>query len=174
MSELHRETPTRRPDVRFLLAHPAHCLACGFGSGLSPLAPGTVGTALAWALFPWLSGAFSPAGLWAVLAVAGMAGVWICHIAGQALGEVDHSCIVWDEMVPFWCVLALTPSGWGWQLAAFLLFRFFDIVKWPPANYFNDKVKNGFGVMMDDVIAAVQTLVVLALAYRLWNAFVAR
>jgi len=89
-------------------------------------------------------------------------GVSACQITGRALGVVDHGSIVWDEIVPFWAVLMFTPAGILWQLGAFLWFRFYDIVKPQPAKYFDAKVKNGFGVMMDDVIAAGYTVLTLA------------
>jgi phosphatidylglycerophosphatase A len=75
---------------------------------------------------------------------------------------VDHGAIVWDEIVPFWAVLMFTPPELLWQLAAFLWFRFYDIVKPQPARYFDSQVKNGFGVMMDDVIAAGYTILTIA------------
>jgi phosphatidylglycerophosphatase A len=91
-------------------------------------------------------------------------GVTACQITGRALGVVDHGSIVWDEIVPFWTVLLFTPDGLLWQLAAFIGFRFYDITKPYPASYFDQQVKNGFGVMMDDVIAAAYTVLTLALA----------
>ena len=90
-------------------------------------------------------------------------GVWACQRTGRDLGVADHGAIVWDEIVPFWAVLFMAPPEWLWQLAAFLWFRVFDIVKPPPADWFDAKVKNGFGVMMDDVVAAGYTVVTLAL-----------
>ena len=152
------------PSFRFLLAHPAHLIACGFGSGLAPIAPGTFGTLFAWASFPLLQHALDDRSFLLFIVAAFACGVLACERTGRALGVTDHGAIVWDEIVPFWLVLLLTPAGWLWQTAAFLLFRFFDIVKLPPANYFDEQVKNGFGVMMDDVAAAFHTLLVLAVA----------
>lgn len=152
------------PPVSFLLRHPAHVIACGFGSGLSPFAPGTVGTLFAWASYPLLRSLFPADAMFAAfLLLAFVLGVTACHITGRALGVVDHGSIVWDEIVPFWAVLLLTPAGLLWQLAAFLWFRCYDIVKPPPANWFDRQVKNGLGVMMDDVIAAGYTILTLAL-----------
>ena len=159
--------PVRPPDLRFLLAHPAHLIACGFGSGLSPVAPGTFGTLFAWLSFLSLERVLSGAPLLIFLALAFVVGVLACDRTGRALGVIDHGSIVWDEIVPFWIVLAVAPAAWQWQLAAFLLFRFFDIVKPAPANYFDQKIKNGFGVMMDDVVAAFYTLLALAGGKRL-------
>jgi phosphatidylglycerophosphatase A len=154
----------KAPPVSFLLRHPAHLVACGFGSGLSPFAPGTVGTLFAWASYPLLRTLFPADAAFAMfLLLAFVLGVTACHIAGRALGVIDHGSIVWDEIVPFWAVLLVTPAGPLWQLAAFLWFRFYDIVKPPPAHWFDSQVKNGLGVMMDDVIAGAYTVLTLAL-----------
>jgi phosphatidylglycerophosphatase A len=151
------------PPVKFLFQDPAHLIACGFGSGLSSFASGTVGTAFAWASYPLLRPLFSTDLLFlAALAVLFVLGIIVCDITGRHLGISDHGAIVWDEIVPFWLVLAFTPAGLVWQLLAFLAFRFFDIVKPPPARWFDTQVKNGFGVMMDDLVAAGYTLLSLA------------
>jgi phosphatidylglycerophosphatase A len=160
------------PTLRFLLSHPAHFVACGMGSGLSPVAPGTVGTLFAWLTFPFLRSIFPDdlaLALFLVLAFA--LGVTACQIAGRALGVVDHGSIVWDEIVPFWAVLLLTPDELLWQFAAFLWFRIYDIYKPPPANYFDRQVKNGFGVMMDDLVAAAYTVLTLAIIKVLVESF---
>ncbi|MDR2837002.1 MAG: phosphatidylglycerophosphatase A [Azonexus sp.] len=156
------ESP-HRPDLRFLCAHPAHFLALGCGSGLAPKAPGTFGTLFAWGSFLLFRPYFDEWLLLALFAVAYLGGIWLIEITGRALGDPDHGSIVWDEIVPFWLVLLLTPASFYWQLAAFLLFRLFDIVKPQPARYFDQHVKNGFGVMTDDLVAAGYTLLALAL-----------
>lgn len=155
---------TPPPSFNFLFAHPAHLIACGLGSGLSPVAPGTAGTLFAWLSFPLLRHYF-PDDLWfaGFLVLTFALGVTACHLTGRHLGVVDHGSIVWDEIVPFWFVLFLTPAGFLWQLAAFLWFRFYDVAKPWPASHFDQEVKNGFGVMMDDVVAAGYTLLTLAL-----------
>lgn len=126
-------------------------------------APGTVGTLFAWLTYPLIRPYFSDFQFLFLLASAYLGGIWFIEVAGRALGDPDHGSIVWDEIVPFWCVLLLTPDGFSWQLAAFSLFRLFDIVKPQPARYFDVHVKNGFGVMADDAVAAFYTLLVLAL-----------
>ena len=152
------------PDARFLLRSPAHVIALGGGAGLAPVAPGTVGTLVAfplyWALAPLLPGWQMLAAIAAALAI----GIWACESAGRALGVSDHGAIVWDEIVAFMLVLFFTPGGRIWQACAFLLFRFFDILKPPPIRYFDRKWKNGFGVMFDDLLAAGYTLLALAVA----------
>lgn len=151
------------PSLKFLFAHPAHFLALGCGSGLSQWAPGTVGTAFAWVTFLYFRPWFSDFGLLAGLAGAYLLGIWVIDITGRAIGDPDHGSIVWDEIVPFWLILLLTPDSFYWQLSAFALFRYFDITKPQPARYFDQHVKNGFGVMADDLVAAGYTLLCLAL-----------
>lgn len=146
-----------------MLAHPAHFLALGCGSGLSPWAPGTAGTLFAWLLFPSLRVQFSDFALLGLLTAAYLIGIWAIDKTGQALGDPDHGSIVWDEIVPFWLVLLLTPDTFLWQATAFALFRLFDISKPQPARYFDQHVKNGFGVMADDLVAAGYSLFCLAL-----------
>lgn len=152
-----------KPNLRFLFSHPAHFIACGLGSGLSPFAPGTAGTLAAWLMFPLLRPHFSEAGFLVFLAVAFIVGIFTAGRTGRDLGVADHGSIVWDEIVPFWLVLFMTPAGFLWQLAAFFWFRFFDVTKPQPARWIDGHVKNGFGVMLDDVVAAFYTLLVLAL-----------
>ncbi len=152
------------PPLSFLLRHPAHLIACGFGSGLSPFAPGTAGTLFAWLTYSFMRDWFPDDATFAVILLLCFAmGVTACQITGRNLGVVDHGSIVWDEIVPFWAVLFLTPDVWTWQLAAFLWFRLYDITKPAPADYFDSQVKNGLGVMMDDVIAAAYTILTLAI-----------
>ena len=146
---------------------PAHIIALGAGAGLAPVAPGTVGTLLAFPLY-WLLAAFATSTVaLALLGAAFLLGIWACGATGRALGVADHGAMVWDEIVAFAVVLVFTPPGWQWQLGAFLLFRFFDIVKPPPIRYFDRRLKNGFGVMFDDLLAAGYTLLVLAVGQRL-------
>jgi len=153
----------RPPSIRFLLAHPAHLVACGFGSGLSPRAPGTVGTLFAWVAYPLLGHSMNEFQVLLFLFFAFVVGALAVHRTGIDLGVADHGSIVWDEIVPFWLVLWFCPTHWLWQTTAFCLFRFFDIVKPQPARYFDEQVKNGFGVMCDDLVAAGYTLLVLAI-----------
>jgi phosphatidylglycerophosphatase A len=151
-----------KPDARFLMSHPAHFIALGFGSGLARTAPGTFGTLAALPPF-WLlqqTGAGQPAML--LIIAAGFAlGIGACAVTGRNLGSADHGGIVWDEIVAMWLVLAFTPANWIWWLAAFGLFRFFDILKPWPIRFFDARLKNGFGVMFDDVLAACYALLII-------------
>jgi phosphatidylglycerophosphatase A len=164
----------RRADWRFLLEHPAHLLALGFGCGLSPKAAGTVGTLWAWAVFlllqPWLDDWH-----WAALLLLSVVlGWWACTRCAQALRQHDPGAIVWDEIVAFWLVLWLVmPTGWLGQLAAFALFRLFDIAKPGPVAWADGLYKSragesigarqGFGILLDDLVAALCTLIAIAL-----------
>lgn len=157
-----------KPDARFMLSHPAHILAQGFGSGLSPVVPGTVGTLFAWLSFSVLTmrwpELFTPTN-WAILIAAGFViGIWACHKTGKNLGIADHGSMVWDEIIAFWLVLLLLmPASFSTQFWAFLWFRFFDMVKPAPIAYFDRRFKGGFGVMWDDLVAALYTLLLFAL-----------
>lgn len=157
-----------KPNSRFMLSHPAHLLAQGFGSGLSPIVPGTSGTLFAWLTFSVLTSRwpeiFTPM-CWAVIIAVGfIVGIWACHRTGRNLGIPDHGSMVWDEIIAFWLVLLfLMPAGFKTQLWAFLWFRFFDMVKPAPIRYFDRRFKGGFGVMWDDILAAFYTLLLFAL-----------
>jgi phosphatidylglycerophosphatase A len=162
------------PPLSFLLHHPAHLIACGFGSGLSRIAPGTAGTAFAWVTYPLIRGSLeTDLGFAVFLFLAFAIGIVACQVTGRNLGVIDHGAIVWDEIVPFWTVLLLTPPDLLWQLGAFIGFRFYDILKPQPARFFDTQVKNGFGVMMDDVVAAGYTVLTLAIVKSLLDPLLA-
>lgn len=152
-----------RPDLRFLFSHPSHFIALGFGAGLSPKAPGTVGSLLAWLLFPLIYVPMPLMALMTILVMLFIGGVLASERTGRALGVPDHGAIVWDEMVAVWLVLMFTPQTLLWQAVAVGLFRFFDIFKPPPVRNVERRFKGGFGVMIDDIVAAGYTLLVLTL-----------
>jgi len=159
-----------RPSLRLLVSHPAHFLSLGLGSGLAPKAPGTFGSFAAWLVYILLAAVLPavPAWLtWGALLLAFVVGVLCIPKTGQALGEVDHGAIVWDEFVAVWLVLLCLPAGRWWQLAGVLVFRFFDILKPWPIRVADARLKNGFGVMFDDLLAAGYTLLCLLLMARL-------
>lgn len=145
------------------LATPTGFLAFGLGSGLSPKAPGTAGSLAAMLLAAPLTALPLWLGLVA-LAAAFLLGVYLCGETSRRLGVHDHGGIVWDEFVGMWLVLLLVPFEVLWWLAAFVLFRFFDILKPWPIRWLDRRVSGGFGIMVDDVLAAIYALVVLAAA----------
>lgn len=153
------------PEIfRGVWARPVEFLAFGFGAGLLPLVPGTFGTLMAipfYLLFKGLS--------WqiylAVVVITFVIGVWICDVTEKRIGIADYRGIVWDEMVGYWCAMFLAPNGWQWILLGFVLFRLFDIVKPWPINWVNNHVHGGFGIMIDDVLAALPTFGILQLIY---------
>jgi phosphatidylglycerophosphatase A len=153
-----------------LLKHPAHLLALGFGSGLSPIAPGTCGTLWAWAAYLMMQAWFSSMQIGWVIMASLLLGWWACAVSADLLGLSDPGMIVWDEVVAFWLVLWLwMPAGFWGQLWAFVLFRFFDMVKpgpvaWADRVFKGQGWRGGWGIMFDDLVAALCTLVVLSLA----------
>lgn len=152
-----------RADRAFLFAHPAHFLAFGFGAGLARVAPGTWGTLAALPIYgACYVGGGAPAVLAAALAFF-VIGIWAAAVAGRALGVSDHGGIVVDEIAAYLLVLAFTPPVIGWIAASFVVFRVFDIFKPWPINWADRRIKGGFGVMFDDVLAAGYTLLCLSL-----------
>ena len=159
-----RPVRPRRATARFMLTHPLHLISLGFGSGLSPIMPGTVGTLFGWASFAVLNRYLTVLD-WGVLIIVGFfAGISITAFTAKKLAIDDPSAIVWDEIVAFWLVLLMvTPITFTGQVWSFILFRFFDMVKPPPIRYFDRRLKGGFGIMFDDLVAAFFTLLVIAL-----------
>ena len=151
-----------RPSLRFVVSHPAHFIAFGFGVGLSPIAPGTFGTLLALPMYAWLAPRLDNQQFLLLLAAMFIAGAWACDVSGKRLGVHDHGGMVWDEVTAFLAVLFFTPATPLWQTCAFLLFRLFDIAKPMPIRHFDRNVRNGLGVMFDDVLAAFYALLCLA------------
>lgn len=149
-----------QPDLAFLLSRPAHFFALGFGSGLSKFAPGTLGALIALPLFGILMQAPELVH-YTTIAVLFALGIRLCEVAGRNLGVADHGSIVWDEIVAMLLVLEFTPLAWQWWLAAFLLFRLFDIWKPFPIRQFDARLKGGFGVMFDDLLAALYAIAAL-------------
>ena len=161
-----------KADSRFMWAHYSHVIAQGFGSGLSPIMPGTSGTLFGWILFVMLTAGwpdiFTPMNWLIIIAIGFVVGVRVCDSTGRDLGVSDHGSMVWDEIIAIWLVLVFVlPAGFTTQLWAFIVFRFFDMVKPPPIRYFDQHIKGGFGVMWDDIVAAFYTLLV----FSFWQIF---
>lgn len=150
---------------RFLLRHPANFLAFGFGSGLSPVAPGTVGTLAGFPLYFLLRG-LDPLLYFSLVALLFVVGIWLCDVAGKAAGAADHGGIVWDEIVALLLVLPFAPATWTGYIAAFLLFRLFDIWKPFPIRVVDRRTTGGFGVMFDDLLAGLYAIVCLLLIFQ--------
>ncbi|MEM7208300.1 MAG: phosphatidylglycerophosphatase A [Pseudomonadota bacterium] len=150
----------KRLTLRDLFAHPLHIPALGFGAGLSPIAPGTFGTLIA---VPICSACAYFLGEYFVLAVVMgfFAGVSICGKTARNLDCHDHGGIVWDEIIGFAVTILWLPLTWTWMLAAFLLFRFFDIVKPWPIGWLDKRIHGGLGIMLDDVIAGAMACAIL-------------
>jgi phosphatidylglycerophosphatase A len=148
---------------RLLLATPAGWMACGFGSGLAPFAQGTFGSLAA--IVPWLILRLLPMQLYVFAVVVAFAvGVWVCGVAGRAVGVDDHRSIVWDEFVGMWITLIpAVAEGWWSVVIGLVLFRVFDVWKPWPIRLLDRQLKGGLGVMVDDVVAGVFAAVVLAI-----------
>ncbi len=169
-----------RASAGFMWRHPARWVALGFGSGLSPRAPGTVGTLWGWVAYLVLSRWLGPVG-WGWLIAASLAtGWWACTVTARDMGVADPGAVVWDEIVAIWIVLWLVmPAPWWLQLLAFALFRAFDAIKRGPVGWADRLCKlrpgqaigwrQGFGILFDDLVAAGCTLLCLALGKALWT-----
>lgn len=158
-----------KPELKRLsVRNPLHWLAVGFGAGLSPWAPGTLGTLAAvpfyllvnhWPLWAYLL----------LLLLGCLAGIAICQSATRAIGVEDHGAIVWDEFMGFGITMIAAPAGWPWLVAGFGLFRLFDILKPWPIGWLDRRVKGGLGIMLDDMLAGLFALACLQLLALLWR-----
>ena len=170
-----------KPNFKWVFQTASRTIAFGFGSGLSPVAPGTAGTLWAWAAFLIGEYFFSTEDFLWIIGGGILLGCWICGHVSEELGKKDFGGIVWDEIVAFWLVLIfIMPTNIWMQVIAFVLFRFFDAVKPGPIGmidrYFKDQssvstqrstylqfIWRGFGIVVDDLAAAFCTLLVMAL-----------
>lgn len=161
--------PAIRPTVAFMLAHPAHAIALGWGSGLSPKAPGTVGSLWGWLSWLVLQATLTKPEQAVLLVLALLVGWWACTVTARHMGIADPGAIVWDEIIAMWLILFLVmPTEFWGQLAAFALFRFFDAVKPGPVAWADRLFKGfgwrgGLGIIWDDLVAAFCTVFTIAL-----------
>lgn len=157
------------PTWRWVCRHPIYFLAFGFGSGLSPKAPGTMGSLVGVALYYLFSlVGLSNNTMLVVVGILFFVGIWISKMTSDALGVHDHGGIVIDEIVAMWLLLCvMPPQTWVGASLSFILFRFFDIVKPWPICWFDQKVGNGLGIMLDDLIAAFFAIGVLYFVFGL-------
>ena len=149
------------PKDKINLKNPWHFLATGFGSGLSPIIPGTMGTVAAIPLYLLI--AQLPFTVYLLITVvAALIGITICQKTSDDMGVHDHGSIVWDEFVGFWITMAIAPVvSWQWVLAGFVLFRFFDMVKPWPISWLDKHVHGGLGIMIDDILAGFMAMIAL-------------
>lgn len=161
------QSPTRKQPMtlRFAFSSLPHVIASFFGAGVLRPASGTWGSLAALLAYMALEPVVPLWGRIGLTALCFAAGAWACEVTGHDIGVHDHSSIVIDEVSAVWMVLLTVPPSWEWQAAAFAAFRFFDIVKIQPAKWFDtaERWHNGWGVMLDDAAAALQSILVLAL-----------
>lgn len=161
-------TPKVSPS---LLLNPVHFLALGFGSGLARKAPGTFGTLAALPLVWILHTQLSTLNYLIVALALSALGIWICRYTANALGVHDHQAIVWDEVCGILLAMTALPMTWWSMVLAFVVFRFFDIVKPGPIGWCDKQLHGGLGIMADDILAGVATALSLHAGYALLNAF---
>ncbi len=149
------------PKDLIKLSNPWHLLATGFGSGLAPIVPGTVGTLAAIPLY-WVLAQLPFLLYLLAIVIAAIIGVIICQKTSDDMKVHDHGSIVWDEFVGFWITMAIAPTiSWQWILAGFILFRFFDMLKPWPISWLDKHVSGGFGIMIDDIVAGFMAMISL-------------
>lgn len=148
---------------------PVYWLAFGFGSGLSPVAPGTCGTLAAIPLYYALVFLFNTKMYLIITLLAFLAGIWICGKVSRDLGEHDYQGIVWDEIVGFLLTMFMVPLHWYWVILGFVLFRLFDIWKPYPISWLDERVGGGLGIMLDDVLAAIPSFFILNVISHLYT-----
>ena len=158
-----------RPTFEFMKPRLSRWIAFGLGSGLSSVVPGTMGTLFAWVAFAILAPLLGDTGMGVLIALGLVVGHWAIERTGRDVGVHDHSAIVWDEIVAFWLVLWVIPQDFSTQLVGFLLFRIFDITKPAPIRTIDSQWQNATGVLLDDLLAAAYTLIVMAVWARLFG-----
>ena len=154
----------KRMTVAFAFGRVSHVIASFFGSGLLRPGPGTWGTLAGWVVWVLLTPWITPLMGWNLVALTFVIGAWASQQTSDDLGVPDHGSVVIDEVFAIWAVLLTVPATLEWQIASFVAFRVFDIVKLPPASWCDRHLKNGWGIMIDDALAALYAVVVLALA----------
>lgn len=158
----------KTPIPKYLLRDPGHLLSFGFGSGLSPYAPGTAGTLAAIPVYLLLSTLGPVAYLLATLASV-VLGIYLCGRTSRTLGVHDHAAIVWDEFAGFFISMLFAPVTITTVVLGFCLFRIFDIFKPWPASVIDTRIKGGLGVMLDDVIAGIYAMLLLQLYLKIFT-----
>jgi phosphatidylglycerophosphatase A len=152
----------KRISARTVLTDPVHLLAFGLGTGLSPVAPGTVGTLLG-VVLAWFTLDLRLAVQGGIAIFLVLAGIWICDNSSRRIGQHDPGGIVWDEIAAMYIVLIVAPATITAWILAFALFRAFDIVKPWPIRELDHSIGGGLGIMLDDLVAALYAAILLAL-----------
>lgn len=147
--------PALMPNLsaKQVFTNPVHLLATGFGTGLSPKAPGSAGTVAAVPLYLLLVTQLGLNNYLIVTLLFFLAGIAICGYTARRIGAEDPKSVVWDEIVGYLVAMAWAPVTWYWMLGGFVLFRLFDIWKPWPIRWLDRHVKGGFGIMLDDLVA---------------------
>ena len=153
-------TDKKTPSV--LMKDPGHALSFGFGSGLSPYAPGTMGTLVAIPLY-LLVAQFGMLSVLIACVIVCVLGVYLCARTTAALGVHDHPAIVWDEIAGYFVTMLFAPASVTTVVLGFVLFRIFDILKPWPISVIDSRLKGGLGVMLDDILAGLFALIILQL-----------
>lgn len=155
----------KRALVNEVFTNPVYLTACGFGAGLVPKTPGTVGTLVAIPIavaMSWLAMSVQ----WVVLVAMFLVGCWVCHVVAESLGDSDPGVIVWDEVVGFCVAMILIPTSLMTIAVGFVIFRTLDILKPWPISWVEKRFSGGFGIMIDDVIAGLACNVCLQVLIR--------
>ncbi len=150
--------------VKFDLKQPIQFLALGFGSGLAPKAPGTFGTLAAIPLFLLLS-MLTPIVYVLAVVIVSIVGIYICGKAADDVGVHDHPAIVWDEFAGYFITMIMAPISWQSIVVGFVLFRIFDILKPWPISFIDKKISGGLGIMLDDILAGIFSLIIMQLVF---------
>ena len=145
---------------KIILSNPVHIFSAGFGAGLSPVAPGTVGTLFAIPVYLILA-SFDTGIYISCVVLLFLTGCYTSRQTAQALGKHDHPGIVIDEIVGYLLAMLFVPVVWYWVIAGFLLFRVFDILKPWPVSLADRKIAGGVGIMLDDLLAAAYSALCL-------------
>lgn len=153
---------TENPLSRIHLTNPVHFLALGLGSGLIHPAPGTWGSLAGLIIAVFLLPVMGNISFAILTALSFVLGCYLCQKTADDMGVHDHGSIVWDEFVGVWiCLLFVPEINWLWCFSVFVLFRLFDILKPYPIKFFDKKLESGFGIMIDDVFAAIYAVIVI-------------
>ncbi len=142
--------------------NPWQFIAFGFGVGAIPIIPGTFGTLVGVPFYYLLN--LTP--LWCYISVTVLLFIGaciLCDICSKQIGVHDHGGMVIDEIVGYLFTMIAVPATWYWMLLGFILFRFFDMLKPWPISYCDKNISGGFGVMFDDLVAALFSWIILQL-----------